>query len=60
MIDPYGRILAEISLGDTGTVDAALPRGTEGTVYARLNGMIEVFLLGFLLAGWTACRMQLR
>ena len=59
MIDPYGRILAEIGLGDTGTVDAALPRGTEGTVYARLNGIIEISFLGLLLAGWTACRMQL-
>ena len=59
MIDPYGRILAEIALGDTGTVDATLPRGTEGTVYARLNGIIELSVLGLLLAGWTACRMLL-
>lgn len=41
--DPYGRTLAELGLGVTGSLDTPLPRALPPTVYARLGDMI--FLL---------------
>lgn len=42
--DPYGRTLASLGLGKTGSLDAPLPRALPPTVYSRIGD------LGFLLA----------
>ena len=37
MIDPYGRVRAELDLDGTGALDADLPVAIERTVYARFG-----------------------
>ena len=44
MIDPAGRVLAEIALNSAGFVDAPLPRPRAATVYS-LTGDLPVFVL---------------
>ena len=50
MIDPYGRVLASLGLGETGQVDAVLPGPLSITGYARLGDtpalIVSVVLLG--------------
>ena len=58
VIDPYGRILAEIGLDEKGVIDADLPKVGPTTPFVQLGIVVEisVLLLGF--AGWLACRVQ--
>lgn len=55
MIDPEGRLVAHLTLGAVGVVDAGLPRpAAAATVYARW-GMLPTWLLvstAFFWAGW--------
>lgn len=46
VIDPYGRILAQLELGKTGVIDHVLPRSLPVTFYARtrLPAFIALFL----------------
>ena len=50
MIDPYGRVLASLGLGETGQVDAVLPGALSITGYARFGDtpalIVSVVLLG--------------
>jgi apolipoprotein N-acyltransferase len=47
VIDPYGRILAQLGLGQTGVIDHGLPRAIPATFYekSRLLAFIFLFLL---------------
>jgi apolipoprotein N-acyltransferase len=64
VVDPYGRVIASLALGQTGVVDAGLPRDLGPTLYARggdfvpfgLGVMIllAVFLLGKPRPRWYA------
>ncbi|MEE2694272.1 MAG: apolipoprotein N-acyltransferase [Pseudomonadota bacterium] len=54
VVDPYGRIIASLKLGDEGVLDSGLPTHLEGgTVYSRLGNkpalMFALFLLCVLL-----------
>jgi apolipoprotein N-acyltransferase len=52
VIDPYGRVVARLGLGQRGVVDSALPRALpEATIYQRFGGPI---LAGLLAAGLVA------
>ncbi|EDP62203.1 Apolipoprotein N-acyltransferase [alpha proteobacterium BAL199] len=48
--DPYGRTLAELSLGVTGSLDAPLPRALAPTVYSRSGDTIFLVVVAVLLA----------
>ncbi len=49
VIDPYGRVIARLGLGEGGALDAPLPRGLpEATIFQRFGGPI---LVGLLLVG---------
>lgn len=51
MIDPYGRLTANLPLGVAGFVDAPLPAPLSPTLYSRLgDGPVSVFLALCLLA----------
>jgi len=52
-IDPYGRMLAEIALGEAGFVDVALPAPLPPTVYAR-HGDWPIWALLTVLAATAA------
>jgi len=49
MIDPYGRILGSLGLGETGYLDAPLPVALPETIYARYGVKIPLFLVGMVI-----------
>ncbi|MGA9603969.1 MAG: apolipoprotein N-acyltransferase, partial [Methyloceanibacter sp.] len=58
MIDPYGRILAEIGLGERGAIDSELPKVGPQTLFAHFGLAIEISVILLALACWLACRVQ--
>jgi len=58
LIDPYGRILAEINLGEKGVIDADLPKVGPPTLFAQFGILIEISLMALAFACWLACRVQ--
>jgi len=58
MIDPYGRILAEIDLGEKGAIDSELPKAVPQTLFARLGILIEISMIGLAFACWLVLRVQ--
>lgn len=56
MIDPGGRILAEIPLGEAGFLDAALPEAGPPTLYSRTKDWAVLALLLAAAAGLAATR----
>ncbi|HET9573667.1 MAG TPA: apolipoprotein N-acyltransferase [Methyloceanibacter sp.] len=58
MIDPYGRILAEIGLGERGAIDSELPKVGPQTLFAHFGLAIEISMALLALACWLACRVQ--
>jgi apolipoprotein N-acyltransferase len=59
LIDPYGRILAEINLGEKGVIDVDLPKVGPPTLFVQLGIILEISTIAFALAAWLACRVQL-
>jgi len=58
VIDAYGRILAEIGLGERGVIDAELPKVGPPTPFVQFGMVLEISLLALAIAGWLACRVQ--
>ncbi len=58
MIDPYGRVVDDISLGVAGFVDAALPAALPATVYARTGEWLWLAVGMFGLVGVGFRRMM--
>jgi apolipoprotein N-acyltransferase len=58
MVDPYGRILAEIDLGEKGAIDSELPKAVPQTLFARLGTLIEISMIGLAFACWLVLRVQ--
>ena len=58
LIDPYGRILAEINLGEKGVIDVDLPKVGPPTLFVQLGIILEISTIAFALAAWLACRVQ--
>jgi apolipoprotein N-acyltransferase len=58
LIDPYGRILAEINLGEKGVIDVDLPKVGPPTLYVRLKILLEISVVALALACWLACCCQ--
>ena len=56
VIDPWGRVLAEIGLGEQGLIDADLPKVGPRTPYVALGTWWEVLGLMFATLGWMVCR----
>jgi apolipoprotein N-acyltransferase len=56
VIDPWGRVLAEIGLGEKGLIDASLPKVGPQTMFARFGTALELLVLAVALGGWLACR----
>jgi apolipoprotein N-acyltransferase len=59
VIDPYGRILAEISLGEKGVIDAGLPKTVPATLFAQFGIVLDIGALLLALVGWLAARARL-
>ncbi len=58
MIDPYGRILAEIGLGEKGVIDSELPKAGPQTLFVRFGSGLEIAVLLLAFSGWIAGRVQ--
>jgi apolipoprotein N-acyltransferase len=58
VIDPYGRILAEIGLGEIGIADANLPHAITRTPVVQFGGIVETSLLALTFIVWLACRVR--
>ena len=58
LIDPYGRILAKINLGEKGVIDVDLPKVGPPTLFVQLGFILEISTIAFALAAWLACRVQ--
>ena len=56
VIDPWGRVLAEIGLGEKGLIDAGLPKVGPRTLFVRFGFSMEILVLGLALGGWLVCR----
>jgi apolipoprotein N-acyltransferase len=57
VIDPVGRVTAELGLGKMGVIDAKLPAALEPTLYARFGDMVFLLLLvSAALAAWVLGR----
>ena len=50
MIDPRGRILGQLPLGEAGYLDLALPQPAPATLYARTGDLPVLILIGLGLA----------
>jgi apolipoprotein N-acyltransferase len=46
VVDPFGRIVAQLPLGAEGVLDSALPRAARRTIYARFGDSIIFMLIG--------------
>jgi apolipoprotein N-acyltransferase len=58
VVDPYGRILAEIGLGEKGVIDADLPKASPPTLFAQFGMVLDIGVLALALLGWLACRAR--
>lgn len=58
VIDPYGRVRAQVGLGDKGLIDAGLPNVGPPTLFVRLGISLEILVLAAAFVGWLACRKQ--
>jgi apolipoprotein N-acyltransferase len=47
VIDPFGRVLANLPLGTAGVIDHGLPRALPATVYEKIRLQLFVFLILF-------------
>ncbi|MEQ9334200.1 apolipoprotein N-acyltransferase [Thalassobaculum sp.] len=56
--DPYGRTLARLGLGETGSLDAPLSRALPPTVYSRIGDLGFLLLVGILLAATRIGRIR--
>lgn len=51
IIDPYGRILEQLPLGESGVIDGFLPKSVAPTVFSEINQFIPLSVVGLLLTG---------
>ncbi|MGV1014360.1 MAG: apolipoprotein N-acyltransferase [Methyloceanibacter sp.] len=57
VIDPYGRIVAEIGLGKKGILDVDLPKVGQPTPFVRSGTIVEFTVLMLAIAAWFACHI---
>ena len=54
--DPFGRVRAEIGLGEKGIIDADLPKAGPPTLFVQFGTIVEIATLLLAAMGWLACR----
>jgi apolipoprotein N-acyltransferase len=55
-IDPYGRVIGQLDLNESGFLDISLPRALSPPIYARIGDWLVLLLILFELAGACAWR----
>jgi apolipoprotein N-acyltransferase len=56
IIDPYGRVTASLGLGNSGILDAPLPKPSRATLYSRFGDLTFLVLLLTMSAAFLICR----
>jgi apolipoprotein N-acyltransferase len=56
VIDSFGRVRAEIGLGEKGVIDADLPKVGPRTLFSQFGIVIDIVVLALAAIGWLACR----
>ena len=56
VIDSFGRVRAEIGLGEKGVIDADLPKVGPRTLFSQFGIVIDIAVLALAAIGWLACR----
>jgi apolipoprotein N-acyltransferase len=56
VIDPFGRVRAEIGLGEKGIIDADLPKVGRRTLFTQFGIIVEIAMLALAAMGWLVCR----
>lgn len=56
VIDPWGRVLAEVGLGEKGLIDANLPKVGPITTFVALGMKMDILVLMLGIFGWLVCR----
>ena len=46
VVDPLGRVISALALGQEGLLDAALPRPIPATIYARIGDIMFFMVVG--------------
>jgi apolipoprotein N-acyltransferase len=54
IVDPYGRVLGELGLGEEGVVDGELPRAIPATIFSCHGYLIELLTLALAVIGMFA------
>jgi apolipoprotein N-acyltransferase len=57
VIDPFGRVRAEIGLGKKGVIDADLPEAGPPTLFVQFGTIVEIATLLLAAMGWLGCRI---
>lgn len=55
LIDPYGRIVAKMGIGETGILDVNLPSPSALTLYSRFNAIV-IYVIVFIFSIGAFCR----
>lgn len=58
VVDPYGRVLDRLGVGEIGVLDSALPRPLAPTPYARFGNATVLLGVALCLAGAFVCRIR--
>jgi apolipoprotein N-acyltransferase len=58
VIDAYGRVRAQIGLGERGVIDADLPEIAPPTPYGQFGIILEITALVVAAVSWLACRLS--
>jgi apolipoprotein N-acyltransferase len=56
IVDPYGRIVRSLGLGERSVLDGNLPSALQPTLYARLGRTITLLLVLVILISYAAAR----
>lgn len=59
VIDPYGRVLSKVDLGEKGIADVMLPEARSPTPFVQFGTIIEISMLALAIVFWLACRVHL-
>ena len=57
VVDPFGRIVGSLPLGQEGVLDSALPRPIAATIYARIGDLLFFIVVGATI--FASCRRSL-
>lgn len=59
VVDPFGRVVGQLGIGETGVLDSGLPRALDPTPYARWGDLVPI-ILSLVFLGGAALALRFR